>query len=353
AALARVPGAALAQTAHWAQLSYYVVSRALTLVPERTVRWTLSAWALAATFAGLLAFSQHWTGFDLVASLQLRSPIRVDAPRVPGRWAGIGTFNSRLTLAHVLALVLAFEVGRWLVEAPAPRRLWLGSLAGWLLGIWSSFARAAWLALALVLAAAAPLALSRFRPSRRTILALAALAAIGTLSWAGSPGARSWGAAALRPSENADRLFLWARAAEMALDRPVLGAGFGRYARLLGPYYDRFDPSFFMRTWSHDMFLSLLVECGPLGLFAYGWIFVAAGSVGLAAWLRRGEPGRSEAIGLCLGGALAALAFGAIGTFHDVLYDGEVAYNLAFALGLAALGANRLRGGVVFSGDST
>ncbi len=340
ALLSGAPRAALSQTAFWTLLSYFAMSRAAALSPPRTLRWALAAWAGAAAFAGLLALCQHWTGFDLVAALGLRAPIRVEQPRHPGRFAGTGSFNSRLTLAHVLLLGAAMELGRRLAGDLGGARPRLAALAAWLLGVWSSFARAAWMALAALLGAAGGASLLRW--DRRRAAGLGAAALVGGLLWIGAPGARGWAAAGLQPAKNSDRLFLWARGAEMALDHPVAGIGFGRYQERLGPYYDRWDKGFFMRTWSHDLFLSLLVECGPLGLFAYLWLLAAAGSEALAAWRRRHESGVAWPVGLCLGGGLAALAFAIVGTFHDALYDGEVAYNLAFALSLAASAASAL-----------
>jgi len=46
--------------------------------------------------------------------------------------------------------------------------------------------------------------------------ALAVLALAAALLFSRSPGARRWGHAGLQPAENRDRLFLWARAAEVA-----------------------------------------------------------------------------------------------------------------------------------------
>ena len=97
-------------------------------------------------------------------------------------------------------------------------------------------------------------------------------------------GTSARGRAGLRLSANDDRLFLWARAAEIALDHPVLGVGFGSYHLVLGPYYDRFNPAFPMRTWAHDMPLSMLCETGPLGLFAFLWLVIEALGLARERW---------------------------------------------------------------------
>ena len=330
-------------TALWGLISYFVLSRAIRLAHAALLPWCIAAWCTACAAVSALGFAQHWTGFDLVAALGLRPPIRVDAPESPGHFAALGTFSSRLTMAHVTLTVLSLLIGLWLAGALRGRvRLFAAlAVALELAGLWATFARAAWLALLAVAALATVLALGV--PNRRRALrGLFALGLAALLLSALSPGARSWGAAALRPSRNRDRLFLWARAAEIALDHPIHGVGFGRYAEVLGPYYDRYDQGFFMRTWAHDMPLSLLCETGPLGLFAFFWLFAEGLRLARLAW-RAGSSAEASSFarGLCLGAALATLAFFTVSLFHDALYNGEVTYNLAFGLALAACAAAR------------
>jgi O-antigen ligase len=123
---------------------------------------------------------------------------------------------------------------------------------------------------------------------------------------------------------NPDRMFIWSRATEIIADHPLRGVGFGNYQRVAGPYYDRVDPAFPMRTWAHNLELSTLAETGPLGLLAMLWIWIAAA----IALLRSGDSLAT--------GALAALAaFLVITQTHDLFYDTKVMYALWFALGLA------------------
>lgn len=318
--------------------AFFVVSRSLSLASPASERGELRLvgwWAAAAAFGAALAFTQHWSGFDLTHALGFRPELQVPAPGLPGRFAGTGTLNSRLTFAHVTLLPAALLTGLLAAKA-LPRRVFpwaVVALAVDCLGLWSSFARGAWLALAFVLLALLALA-GTVRALRSGLSAAAGVAALAGLLLCLSPSARARAASSLSLENNRDRLFLWARGAEIAADHPVVGVGFGSYSTVLGPYYDRRDASFPMRTWAHDMLLSIWAETGPFGLFAYLWLFCAVVGLVLGALRHTGAPERR---GILAGAGLGASAFFVVALFHDALYDGEVAYNLFFALGLAAV----------------
>ena len=98
---------------------------------------------------------------------------------------------------------------------------------------------------------------------------------------------------------------------------------------MCGLYYDRVDPTFYMRTWAHNSELSLLAETGPLGLVALLWI-AAAAAASLWRRVRAGD-------GFALGALAAAAALAVFAQVHDVVYDTKVMYALwlAIAVGLA------------------
>ncbi len=335
--------ALLETTAVRALISFFVLSRSLRLISPRLPRalpTLLVLWISAAALAAAFGFTQSFTGFDLVARLGFRSPIQIPAPGYAGHFAGIGTFNSRLTFAHVTLFPLACLCGLFVTGAiPKGLRPWaLGILAIDLLGLWASFARGAWVALVVSIVLLGLTAAWAGRPRRGASLAATLLLGV-VLALFLSPSARDRARSALQVSGNADRLFIWARGVEIAADHPVVGVGFGSYQQILGPYYDRYDKAFPMRTWAHDMPLSLLVECGPLGLFGYLWLFCAW----LWLTLSRARSADPWTGGLLLGSLLGGLSFFTLSLFHDALYDGEVAYNLAFALSLGAFAASSVK----------
>ena len=278
---------------------------------ERLVLSCAAAGLLLASFAGLL---QYRTGIDFVYLLHLRAgPAMVQAPGVPGRYGAMGFFTSRLGFGHVatvlialLAGTLAQRRGNWLMAAAA---------AVAVAAVAVTFDRGAWLGLCVAAAVVALLATPRAR--RAAVAVLAAVAVVA----AAVPAFRERFASAFSAEANPDRVFIWSRALEIIRDHPLRGVGFANYQRMLGPYYDRVDPHFFMRTYAHNLELTTLAETGPLGLLALLWLLVAAFR---ALYRRR-----------ALGGLAALAAWLAIAQVHDVFYDTKVMYALWFALGLS------------------
>jgi O-antigen ligase len=249
----------------------------------------------------------------------------------------MGFFTSRLTFGHNATVLLAL-LGGALATGELPVRLRgpaLVAAAVAFAAILATFDRAAWLGLA---AGALVVVAARRRSSR----ALFAGLVIGASAVALLPQVRARFASSFDLRGNADRVFVWSRAAEIIRDHPLVGIGFGNYPRVCGAYYDRVDPAFPMRTWAHNTELSLLAETGPLGLLALLWLVIAAAAA-LLPRVRAGD-------GLALGGAAAAIALAVIAQAHDVLYDTKVMYALWLALGVAlaqrepaaAIGAARL-----------
>jgi O-antigen ligase len=298
-------------------LGFIVVAHALRIVPSRTPRQLLvclGAGLLCASVVGLL---QYRTGIDLVHAIGLRpAPALVQAPGVEARFGAMGFFTSRLTFGHNATLVLATLAGA-LASGVGPAGFQIALAAMSLVGLAAvavTFDRAAYLALAV-----AALVLVVRSGRRRLAVALASVAALAALH----PAVRARLSTAFSASANPDRFFIWARALEIIRDHPLHGVGFANYPLVLGPYYDRVDPHFFMRTWAHNLELSTLAEMGPVGLAALFWLLFAAARLAL----RSTSP-------FALGALAALAAWLTIAQFHDVLYDTKVMYALWFSLAL-------------------
>lgn len=309
-------------------LMLLLVPAGIALAPdrERAVRGAALALLAAGLFVAVLGLAQRGTGFDLNHFLGLRrTPFRVPSPMGDG-FSAVGTFNSRLTYGAIQVGVLLLALATALGARTLAVRVAAGAMAlPVAAAITATYARAAWLGVGL---GAAVLLLGL---RRRAALVLALVVSAAAVAGAMVPQVRERAASAVRATANQDRLFIWSRAGEVIADHSVLGVGVYGYPIVAGPYYDRVDPLFPMRTWAHDMPLTLLAETGPAGLLCWIWMLAAAS---LVAWrgLRRSE-GTSRAIRL---GALAALAgFVMHGMFHDVLYDGEAAIAMFFFAGLA------------------
>ncbi|MFL5369375.1 MAG: O-antigen ligase family protein [Myxococcales bacterium] len=312
-------------------LGFWIVLQSLSLVAERRLRNAALAFAAAGLcVSAIVGLVQFRTGIDLVHLLGLRQQARaVEAPGLPGRFGAMGFFISRLTFGHNATLLVALLGGSLAAGALRGRTAALAGCAVVLgiAGIAATFDRAAWLGIG---AAALVVALFSGR-GRRVALACALLLVPAVLF----PGVRSRVSTTFDWRANADRLFLWARAREIVRDHPWHGIGFGNYPRVCGIYYDRVDPTVYMRTWAHNSELSLLAETGPLGLLALLWAgFRAVRALVLS--LRAGEP-------IALGALAAVTALAVIGQAHDVFYDTKVMYALwlGIALGLPSRGRFR------------
>ncbi len=330
-------------------LGFFVVLHALSLLPARgqAARRLLGALSAGLVLAGALGVYQYFTGFDALLWAGLHQTLaQVPAPGVPGRYGAMGLFTSRLTFGHAVLALLALLGGALVSGAVRGRlRALLGTACA--LGLTAlvlTFDRAAFLGLVVAAAVLGAGVALRGRPPasgiqagwKRSALALGAALCLALTALAAFPPARARLGSSLSLTQNADRVFLWSRALEIVRDHPLTGVGFGNYQNVCSRYYDRVDPSFFMRTWAHCSPLSLLAETGPLGLLAALWLAVAAVRA-LSTNLREGSP---YALG-----ALAALAgLFTAGLAHDLIYDTKVMYPLWLALALGLSQALRTAG---------
>jgi O-antigen ligase len=312
-------------------LGFWIVHHSLSLLGDRRFR---SA-ALAAAAGGLclsaaVGVFQYRTGVDLVHLLGLREEERwVEAPGLPGRFGAMGFFISRLTFGHNATVLIAL-LGGCLAANALPRRtaaLAACAIALGLAAVAVTFDRAAWLAIVV-----AALVVVAFSKRGRAVGVACGVALLGAFLL---PGVRSRLATIFDFRANADRLFLWARAREIIRDHPLRGIGFANYPRVCSAYYDRVDPTFFMRTWAHNSELSLLAETGPFGLAALLWAAYRTFRA-LVASLRAGEP-------IALGALAATAALAVIAQAHDVFYDTKVMYALWLGIALALPTQGRFR----------
>jgi O-antigen ligase len=125
---------------------------------------------------------------------------------------------------------------------------------------------------------------------------------------------------------NLNRLQTWTTALVLAERDPILGSGLGNYASGLGERRG---------VYSHNTYLDLLVETGPLGLLGLltllGW---GAGSAWAVA--RRASTERLRAAGVGCVGAIAGLAV--IFFFDDAFFFPRAGQAFWLLLGVLAAG---------------
>ena len=144
------PGSPLTFTLWRHVLGFWIASQALALASDvrRAAGPILLAAALGLIAASILGLVQFWSGIDLVHALHLRENARlVAAPGVPGRFAAMGFFISRLTFGHNAMLLVALFCGAFLYGELALRlKILLGiAISLGLAAILLTFDRAAWL----------------------------------------------------------------------------------------------------------------------------------------------------------------------------------------------------------------
>ena len=198
----------------------------------------------------------------------------------------ISTLGSSLLLGGYLAMVLPYAAVRCLQANKHERpRLWtlLLLLFGCLL---ATRARGAWLgAMVAVTVVIAGLARGRRRLAGLAGLLLAGALGLALINGPGLPwSTRAPGATGLqtiRAASMSQRLGIWSAAANLCLQRPLLGYGPGAFARALLQAPDPATQSLLRRQPvddAHNLFLRILAETGVAGLLA--WLAL------LGAWLR-------------------------------------------------------------------
>jgi hypothetical protein len=294
----------------------------------------------AVSIQGAYGILQHFTGIDLLHG-QDSGNLSV-APFTTDRWLVAGTYSRHATFAFVGGTAMILVAAAYIAGTLRGRRRWLAGLCVVPIGFGALFTtlRMIWGGFAAAVAAIAVVG----RTGRRLGVPVAVMVALVTASALLSPAIMAKMERVADPefANNAHRGFMWARSMAMLEDHPVTGIGAGTYTPRTHVYYDPYSPHFAVRCHSHNNFLFAWVESGPAGLLALVWLYVAA----LAA-LRRGAkavgppevPAEARA---AVWGATGVVAATVAWSFaHDPLYDGVIAYTLAFsiALGLAAAGS--------------
>lgn len=265
---------------------------------------------------------QVWSGATPLADL-LHIPLErrvIPAPDRPDLRAAGGLFYNRVRLSHVLSAgaATAFAVAAWSVRG---RVAWLLCGAMATVGLVLTYGRAALGALVVAVALGGLVVALRSGPVGRrrvwSVMVAGALAGAGVL--VAVPPVRDRMASAVDVTRNLDRLFLWARGSEMAVDHAPYGTGFGGYSVVRDAYYNRVQDTVESRAMSHNQYISLLAEAGVLGLLLWLWMW---GALFLTTW-------RNPALANTAG-ALGAFTFHAATLAHDPLYQAECALAWAF-----------------------
>lgn len=250
---------------------------------ERDRRVLLGALVAIGGYLGIVALLETIGPDALIVPNYITDPtkgIHLDRARGPFLDAGANGFA---LYACAVASAIAFfkwESRRWRRVAVV-----VGVLC--VLGVVFSLTRVVWLAVAL----ATPVALASTRETRRFVApAIAGAALVAALAIVAVPG---FGAKVDRRwNDNTNTVWLRknsnAAAVRMVKDRPILGFGWGQFAKESDPYYRQTqDYPMLQLPHLHNVYLENTVELGLLGAFL--WLAGIALAMG-GAVLRRGPP---------------------------------------------------------------
>ncbi|MEM6731329.1 MAG: O-antigen ligase family protein, partial [Myxococcota bacterium] len=232
-----------------------------------------------------------------------------------------GFYFHRLKFAHVATIGALMLLVRQLTVALSLRRRLLEGvgLLCIIAALFLTYVRADILGLAVGV-----FALGLFA-SRRSRMALAALAVVAIVVGASIPTVRERIGTMFVAQTSSERSLIWAQAVRIIADHPF-GAGIGNYSKIVGAYYDLEDATFPTRTYGHNLWLTTWAETGPLGVMGLLGGFI------VLAW--RARERLPSAYALALISTIACLL--TIGMTHDIFYDPPVSLSASSVIGYCA-----------------
>jgi hypothetical protein len=321
-------------TSFWVFLSFFFFSQAFLNVerPERLYGAFLPALAVgagAAVFASYQHF--HGTAFPWTEQNVHKPPFSQDT------WVAIGHFTRHSTLAFVLMLLVITAmsaagsgIAAWKLAAG------LALCLPMLPAMFYTYVRTAWIGLVLAL-----LVLLALSPKRKIVaLALALVCAAGAIAALSSSSVLTKLQMMVSRSGDNGRAYIWRRAMEMAADSPASGIGFGNFSHAAANYYDKYpDPRNLPRCHAHNVFLHYMCEAGPLGLFAFLFLFAAFFAVVGRALFKRGPPSFWSAALRASAAAVSAVLASSLA--QCTIFDGQVVFFTIFLMSAGVAGAIR------------
>jgi O-antigen ligase len=272
--------------------------------------------------AGVAAYGvlQHYTGIDL------NHAVRGKASQVDPFWFGQnegfrteGLFPSGITYAHNMLFPLTL-LTTWLVALPRGWRERLGAFAGWLvmvLALIFSLTRGVWIAYFIVV-----VALGIIKGGRALLTVSLGLILLGGFLFLFNPGVRERATHAFDLKTNLPRSLIWQANIDMAMDRPLLGWGYGNYKRFREPYYQRY-PEVDTDAHAHNNLLQMWVDGGVVSFAAFLFLFWSILKRGWVAY-RRLPPEADFLRIIVLGGTLSIVGFFIAGFTQYNFGDAEV-----------------------------
>ncbi len=269
----------------------YYISKNLACA-ERTLRRYLALFALLGLYLGLTGVFEILGPHGLVFPAYIMDPaLGIHFGRARGPMLNAGFLGQLLIFCLFLTLLLAQQAGR------LARLLCLAAGLVMLAGIYLTYTRGPWLALAAGLAVmlAARSRLRRYALTCCLVILAVALLGVTTRLSLESPTLFSE-----RRATVYDRINIMAATVRMIADHPWLGVGYGKFNEEYPRYWGRVKdvPLTAEDEPNHNVPLGVMAELGAVGLLCY--LGILAGLARAAGRLYRAAPEGSLAGGLAV-----------------------------------------------------
>ena len=276
-----------------------------------------------AQFFAHVAPAADWLGI----SIKQRSVLH---PGLPGRLAGSGLLYDRIPFSILCLMVSTFAWGLAFETSLTQRqRRWVRLLAMLVsLGPFLAGSRMAILLMPVgIFAATWPLLKHRVKSAQRKIVSCLIGFTVLTVLFLTPVGGATQFRSLSATGQNQDRMFIWGRAIEVFVDKPMFGTGYGHYPKASPTLYHSANPRLPAKNHGHNLVVTLLAETGLVGFWAFVWMMFRFWR---ACRLRRRDPWARSAFGACL-------MFFAASLVHDPLFQSNLAVCFWFYACLAAM----------------
>ncbi len=228
------------------------------------------------TTIAVFAFSQFWTGFDLLRGADFEFPIAFRPDFHTVRWRSIGFFNNPLTYGYsfsgflcLLAPILLLKI-KTAFKNKTSQSFWLIysslCLLSLLLSIGTTYARGVWIALI------AGLFMTFFNLNKKLFLSTALLFTIILAVYIPTNAElkeRVTSIVDLNYTSNLERLKIWRANIHMFLEHPIVGVGYEYNDQIIGDYYKQLKIKEAPESHAHNTYIQFLAGTGALGLLSF------------------------------------------------------------------------------------
>ncbi|MBL93106.1 MAG: hypothetical protein CMH56_14995 [Myxococcales bacterium] len=235
-------------------------------------------------------------------------------PGLPGHLAGSGLLYDRIPFSILTLMFGVFALGASLTSglATKTRFCFMGAALLALTGPLVAGSRMAILLIPVgIVGVGWPLGQRLFKQTNGKFFVFAGVLLVSLGIVLGLFGAQTQFRSVADTAQNQDRVFIWERATEVFVDKPIFGTGYGHYPVVTPTLYHSADPKKPAKNHAHNLLLTLLAETGMIGFWAFVWM--------MGCFYRQAR--RWAGQGLSRGAFWACMMFFLSSLVHDPLFQ--------------------------------